>query len=593
MFGMAEKKARIILNPDARGYTLSPYLFGINTEVTRKGFFGGLSAQMLNNRKFYAGKDGPDGWECRESEYITDRPEDSLCSSHYVILRAGGSASQTSGVIALEKNRRYEAKAWVRTLCGTTHVTLTAERHSEEFSVAADGELFRELSLCFSSEETKNGTFTVQTDADIALFEVSLMPADAFYGMRRDVIGLLRAIGPTAIRFPGGCSADHFQWRESLKAPEFRKPVSAGDKWFLFPDTYDQDCEDIGLNEFAALCREIGAEPEFTVSMLLSDAEDARCLVEYCNGMADTPYGAIRESLGCGPMGIRLWYIRNEVYFFGGPYREDPIAAADKTNEMVKAMMGEDPGIQAVVGVTWPEGFQQWSKDFTSHLDCRYAYLSYHNYAGLVIDQSQGDNGRATCPMIERLFKDGTDAGLEFYRLGLFPLDRENARVCADEWNYNWGMESSNALFLSNALQFHFLAKCGERYRVDRAAFFMPVNEGMITVRGKECRLESTGEFFRLMARHGGGTVIPCTSNCPDLDLLCTLRGDLFTISIVNRSAQPYEIELGACKTESCVQLKTGEYSFSSNEHELIENSDPIIYGHSAMIISFMWPKGS
>ena len=30
-------------------------LFGINTEITRKGFFGGLSAQMINNRKLFAG----------------------------------------------------------------------------------------------------------------------------------------------------------------------------------------------------------------------------------------------------------------------------------------------------------------------------------------------------------------------------------------------------------------------------------------------------------------------------------------------------------------------------------------------------------
>ena len=90
------------------------------------------------------------------------------------------------------------------------------------------------------------------------------------------------------MRFPGGCAADHFQWKESLKAPEFRKPVGAGDKWFLFRDTYDQDCLDIGINEFMMLCRELGAEPEYTVSLLLSDADDARRLVEYCNGGADT-----------------------------------------------------------------------------------------------------------------------------------------------------------------------------------------------------------------------------------------------------------------------------------------------------------------
>ena len=56
-------------------------LFGVNAEITRKGFFGGLSAQMLNNRKFFAGGGAPSGWECSGFEYVKDRREESLCKT--------------------------------------------------------------------------------------------------------------------------------------------------------------------------------------------------------------------------------------------------------------------------------------------------------------------------------------------------------------------------------------------------------------------------------------------------------------------------------------------------------------------------------
>ena len=173
----------------------------------------------------------------------------------------------------------------------------------------------------FDGVDLDVGTFNVKVEGEAAVYEASLMPTDTFYGMRWDVIEQLRAIGPTALRFPGGCAADHFDWKESLKAPEFRTPADGRSKaWFLFRDTYHQDPLDIGLNEFLMLCRELNAEPEFTVSLILSDGEDARRLVEYCNGDETTEYGAKRQALGFDPFGIHLWYVGNEAYFFGGEY---------------------------------------------------------------------------------------------------------------------------------------------------------------------------------------------------------------------------------------------------------------------------------
>ena len=106
------------INIKGRGAPFENGLFGVNAEITRKGFFGGLSAELLNNRKLFSGADAPSGWECSGSEYIKDRPELSLCESPFVLLD-DGKLSQTSDVISTGGGV-YTARVWVKALSAAT-----------------------------------------------------------------------------------------------------------------------------------------------------------------------------------------------------------------------------------------------------------------------------------------------------------------------------------------------------------------------------------------------------------------------------------------------------------------------------------------
>ena len=571
----------------AEGYPFESGLFGVNAEITRKGFFAGLCAQMLNNRKLFAGGEVVDGWDCEGFERVTDRPHESLCRSNFVILR-DGRMTQTADLITLEEGREYEARVWVKALTETAAVTFGVEGLEQTVTVLRDsgavGAGYLELAFTFTGKAVENGTFAVSVQGEAAIFEVSLMPTDHFYGMRRDVIEALRALAPTSIRFPGGCAADHFDWQESLKAPAFRKPNDGSSKWFLFRDSYNQDCLDIGLNEFMMLCREVGAEPEFTVSLILSDGEDARRLVEYCNGDASTEYGGKRRALGLDPFGIHLWYVGNEAYFFGGEY-QPAVVAAKRTDELIAAMKQADPTIAVAIGLTWGIDFRTWAKDFMETLQSPFEYVSYHDYIGILPDASQGHNGMATCEILESNFADGECFGLNFYRNQLYADCFDSIRICVDEWNYSWGKDSSNALFFSNALQFHFLAKSKESYHIDRAEFFMPVNEGLISTTPTGCRIESSGELFRLMSAHKGGRVIPCGADCADLDILCTDHGGELVISVVNRREAPCALGLEGYTVSACTEIRTGEYSFESNEFTVEHDAEPVVHGHSVVLL--------
>ena len=576
----------VVPHTEAKGYLMEDGIFGVNMEITRRGFFGGLSAQMLNNRKLFMGKDCADGWVCTSFERVIDRPEESLCHSSFVILR-NGTMSQTSADIALRAGRVYEAAAWVKALSDTATVTFGVTGKERSFTISSTDEMYTALSFTFEGADLDDGTFTVSISGDAAVFEVSLLPTDHVYGMRRDVIEALRAICPTSLRFPGGCAADHFDWKESLKAPEFRTPTDGTSKWFLFRDSYNQDTLDIGLNEFLMLCRELDAEPEFTVSLILSDGEDARRLVEYCNGDAATEYGAKRQALGFDPFGIHLWYVGNEAYFFGGEYQPSAAAAA-RTDELIAAMKSADPTISVAIGLTWGYGYREWAHDFMNRLQSDFEYVSYHDYIGILPDATQGENGMATCEILESNFADGECFGLNFYRNDLYADGFDRIRICVDEWNYSWGKDSSNALLFSNALQFHFLAKGKETYHIDRAEFFMPVNEGMIFVRGNTCKTESTGELFRLMAAHRVGRVIPCDTESPALDILCTDHGDHLYLSAVNRKDAPISLRFDGYEAVDCTEIKVNAYSFDSNDYEVKENTDAVVHGHSILFLKLI-----
>lgn len=576
----------VTLTPDteAGGFAPENGLFGHNLEVTRKGLWSGLSAQMLNNRKLFMGQERVDGWHCEGFERVTDRPEESLCQSGFVILK-NGSMSQSSPIIALQKGKTYEAKIWIKAYSDAADVTFGAAHGERTFSVNADSGPYRVLSFVFEGDGAENGVFSVQVRGVVAVYEVSLMPTEHFYGMRWDVIESLRAIAPTALRYPGGCYADHFEWRESLKAPEFRKPVDGRSKGFMLRDSYHQDCVEVGLNEFILLCRELGAEPEYTVSHLQSDGEDARCLMEYCNGGGDTEYGSLRKGLGLSPFGIKVWYIGNESYYSGGPYRLDGGLAAERTNEIVHAMRQVDPTMKAVIGLVSDEHLRPWSRAFMEKLDCPYEYVSHHWYYGT--GPTAEPDGAAACEHMKHTFLHDIDEGLEFYKRDLLADVWDTTRICVDEWNFCWGSGSNNALLISNALQFHFFARNAEKYHIREARFFMPINEGMITVRPADSKVESSGELLRLLARHKGGTVVDCASDTELLDVLCTKHSGHLFVSIVNRSDVPFRVTMEGYEASDCTEIRVGEFSFFNNDYEIVEGTDAVVQAYSVSLMTF------
>ncbi len=137
--------------------------------------------------------------------------------------------------------------------------------------------------------------------------KLSLMPGDNRNGWRADVVEAIKEIRPGIIRW-GGSTVDpgHYHWKNGIGDHDRRTPWP-NENWGRL------DSNDVGLDEFCQFCELTGAAPLICVSFA-DGAASAHDLVEYCNGEAQTTWGARRAGNGHpAPYNVKYWEIGNEI----------------------------------------------------------------------------------------------------------------------------------------------------------------------------------------------------------------------------------------------------------------------------------------
>jgi alpha-N-arabinofuranosidase len=133
-------------------------------------------------------------------------------------------------------------------------------------------------------------------------------------GIRKDVVEALKKLAPPVIRWPGGCYADTYHWRDAIGKE--RKIT-----WNENFGTYEQEKNEFGTDEFMKFCEMVGAKPWLNINMLTGSVQEMVEWAEYCNRKEDTTISRERASNGHPePYNVELWGIGNEVWSGGGNY---------------------------------------------------------------------------------------------------------------------------------------------------------------------------------------------------------------------------------------------------------------------------------
>jgi alpha-L-arabinofuranosidase len=142
-------------------------------------------------------------------------------------------------------------------------------------------------------------------------------------GIRTAFIEAMRAVKAPLLRWPGGCFADSYDWRDGL-GPRDKRPARSA-FWG------QQDSNQYGLHEFIHTCRAIGCKPYLAANLRTLPARDFYQEIEYCNAPAGlvpsnsaapaTPnaFAALRAANGDPePFDVDLWGVGNESWGCGG-----------------------------------------------------------------------------------------------------------------------------------------------------------------------------------------------------------------------------------------------------------------------------------
>jgi len=198
-------------------------------------------------------------------------------------------------------------------------------------------------------------------------------------GIRADVIEALRRIDPPVVRWPGGCFADDYHWRDGI-GPREERPRRVNIWW---GETIENNA--FGTHEFLRFCRLIGADPYICGNVGSGTPRELRDWVEYCNFPGDSALAAQRRANGSAdPFGVRYWGVGNENWGCGGHFRGDEYAVQFRRFATYLRDFGETPLFLVACGASgndteWTHRFFEALADyerihgFGTHYYCRTA----------------------------------------------------------------------------------------------------------------------------------------------------------------------------------------------------------------------------
>ena len=118
------------------------------------------------------------------------------------------------------------------------------------------------------------------------------------------------------LRWPGGCFADDYHWRNGV-GPLEKRPRTVNIHWGM----YTED-NSFGTHEFMELCRLIGTQPYLAGNLGSGTPEELRNWMEYCNYPSGSQGSSLAEERAANgspqPFGVKYWGVGNENWGCGG-----------------------------------------------------------------------------------------------------------------------------------------------------------------------------------------------------------------------------------------------------------------------------------
>lgn len=246
-------------------------------------------------------------------------------------------------------------------------------------------------------------------------------------GFRGDVAELVRELGVSTVRYPGGNFVSGYRWEDGI-GPVAGRPVRLDLAW------HSTEPNSVGVDEFVRWCRRVGVEPMLAVNLGTRGVQEAVDLLEYCNIASGTQLSDLRRSHGSEePYGIRMWCLGNEL---DGPWQVGHKTAREYGRlaaETARAMRLVDPGLELVVcgsSSSIMPTFGSWEATVLEETYDQVDYISAHAY----YEERDGDTDSFLASALDMdHFIDAVVAAADHVRARQRATKR--IHISFDEWN--------------------------------------------------------------------------------------------------------------------------------------------------------------
>ena len=132
-------------------------------------------------------------------------------------------------------------------------------------------------------------------------------------GVRNDIIDALKKLKIATLRWPGGCFADTYHWKDGV-GPKDKRPTMVNKWWGGVTED-----NSFGTHDFLNMCELLGAEPYISGNVGSGTVQELADWIQYVNFAGKSPMSDWRKANGReNPWNVKLWGVGNEAWGCGG-----------------------------------------------------------------------------------------------------------------------------------------------------------------------------------------------------------------------------------------------------------------------------------
>jgi alpha-L-arabinofuranosidase len=336
-------------------------------------------------------------------------------------------------------------------------------------------------------------------------------------GVRNDIIDALKKLKIPNLRWPGGCFADTYHWKDGI-GPKDKRPAMVNKWWGGVTED-----NSFGTHDFLNLCELLGAEPYISGNVGSGTVQELADWVQYANFKGKSPMSDLRTQNGRKePWKVKLWGIGNEAWGCGGNMKPEYYAGEYRKYATFIADWENTGGLMRIASGASDADYN-WTETLMKNIPLNMlGGVAMHHYA--VLDWNR--KGPAVEFTEEQYFGIMKQALLmeELITKHAAIMDKydpqKNIALVVDEWGGWYDVEKGTNpgfLYQQNTIRDAMIAGVtlnifnnhADRVRIANLAQCVNVLQAVILTNKEKMILTPTYHVMQMYSVHQGATLLP------------------------------------------------------------------------------------